>query len=203
MSAGVNYDRSEICRTTRGVISCISRKTTSSTDSGTFHLACSNLLRQATARLSIFCCAAERAWSSSLISISSVVDESLLGGLALYPPWNPSCSCFGFSDGERGKFVLEGMGVVPPGGLYVSGVLCPRESDSGISRPELISRMYIAATCAGRSRAIDTYSSRSCSPESPNRINLAVGKLSRISTIAGRFRSAGDSNRAVSNDRPP
>ena len=56
--------------------------------------------------------------------------------------------------------------------------------------------------CCGRSLAMVAYSSRSCSPVSPMRMNRESRKLSRISRMPARLRVAGAERRPLKRERP-
>ena len=87
-----------------------------------------------------------------------------------------------------------------PGGCNAP---CPVGSSNGLADSWLLaSLMNIPRICGGLSRASDAYSSRSCSPESPTRKKRASTRLSRISSMPARFRSAGAVSRPLNNDRP-
>lgn len=86
------------------------------------------------------------------------------------------------------------------------GLLAPTPVGSSIAFPVSslapTSLMKMPNICCGRSFAMAAYSSRSCSPVSPMRINRESGKFSRISRMLERLRVAGAESRPLKRERP-
>lgn len=108
-----------------------------------------------------------------------------------------------------------GFGIVTPTGIWSSpkpkpdtlpSIAAPVGSSSGTAGspgpPNRASRTKIAKICSGRDLAREAYNSKSCSPESPIRMNWHSGKLLRTSTTPARLRSAGAENNPLKSERP-
>jgi len=135
--------------------------------------------------------------------VDTISDIDLFGGLGM--DGTPSIG-FGAEPLLTGVFVpTPSLGVAAEEkGIGVPTPFNPVGSSSSLlpSSEALTSLIYTAKICCGRSLAMVAYSSRSCSPESPIRMNRESRKLSRISRIPARLRVAGAERRPLKRERP-